>query len=269
MVAFVRIRESYSMSMCAHRFLSGLVPFATAVTGMVADVAELVLPNSCCACGCLRGPLCAGCLEPLQRGPPHHVRRSSSPGDLPPTWAVANYEGSVRAAILSYKEQRRLSLAGPLGFGLAKSAMAACDSWLRPPIDEVVLAPIPSMPSVVRHRGHDATAGLAVTAASVLRKQGVPARPILAFRHERPVVDQSGLDAPTRAANLAGALGLRPEIAASLVGRNVVIVDDLVTTGASLTEAGRVLRAAGVRFVRAAVIAATAGRSLRTPERPV
>jgi len=80
--------------------------------------------------------------------------------------------------------------------------------------------------------------------------------------HSRPVADQAGLGARARQENLSGAFRLRRPIGDGAV----VIVDDLVTTGSSLTEAARVLREARIPVLGAATIAATV--RLRPPERP-
>ena len=69
----------------------------------------------------------------------------------------------------------------------------------------------------------------------------------------RRVADQSGLDAAGRSANLAGAL----RASSDLSGVPVVVVDDVVTTGATLVEAARALRDAGALVRGAAVVAAT------------
>jgi predicted amidophosphoribosyltransferase len=79
---------------------------------------------------------------------------------------------------------------------------------------------------------------------------------VAALEHRRRVADQAGLSAADRAANLSGALQARFD----LRGLRVIVVDDVVTTGATLAEAARALRAAGAEVTAAAVIAATARR---------
>ncbi|WP_415840137.1 phosphoribosyltransferase family protein, partial [Nocardiopsis gilva] len=79
-------------------------------------------------------------------------------------------------------------------------------------------------------------------------------RPVPALLHRRRVADQVGLDRSRRRANLEGALAVRPRAVRSLTGPAVVVVDDVVTTGATLAEATRALRAAGVRVAGAAVL---------------
>jgi predicted amidophosphoribosyltransferase len=77
--------------------------------------------------------------------------------------------------------------------------------------------------------------------------------------HARHVEDQSGLDTAARSANLAGALRVRRR----LDGLAVVVVDDVVTTGATLAEATRALTVAGGSVRGAAVVAATVLRGTR------
>lgn len=81
---------------------------------------------------------------------------------------------------------------------------------------------------------------------------------VQALEHRRRVADQAGLTASDRAANLAGALRARFD----LRGQRVIVVDDVITTGATLAEAARALRAAGAEVPAAAVVAAT-GRRFR------
>ncbi|MFD5522202.1 ComF family protein [Streptomyces sp. NPDC127066] len=117
----------------------------------------------------------------------------------------------------------------------------------------VLLVPVPSARRVVRARGHDPTRRIALAAAGELRRTGTPARVLGALRQKRAVADQSGLNSRQRAVNLAGALEVAPGGGRMLAeGGRVVLVDDLMTTGASLAEAARAVRAAqsGVRALR-------------------
>ncbi|KMS77804.1 hypothetical protein ACH49_19240 [Streptomyces leeuwenhoekii] len=108
----------------------------------------------------------------------------------------------------------------------------------------VLLVPVPSARRAVRARGHDPARRIALAAAGELRRSGTPARMLAALRHRRAVADQSGLDSRQRWDNLAGALAVVPGAARLLCGAAaVVLVDDLMTTGASLAEAARAVRA--------------------------
>jgi predicted amidophosphoribosyltransferase len=84
-----------------------------------------------------------------------------------------------------------------------------------------------------------------------------------ALRLRRRVADQAGLTARQRQVNLDHAIELRPEWDATLVGASCLLVDDVLTTGATLVEATRALRRAGASEVVAASICATARRSRR------
>ena len=169
---------------------------------------------------------------------------------MPFVLAAATYDGVVRELLLAHKEHGRTTLAGPLGALLAR-AVAAYGAG-------VVLVPVPSAPAAVRARGHDHARRLAAAAA---RRARVRSAPLLVG--VRSVADQSGLDAVGRAANLAGAL----RAGRGARGLSVVVVDDVVTTGATLAEAARALTAAGADVLGAAVVAATVlRRTTRTGE---
>ncbi|RSN55575.1 phosphoribosyltransferase family protein, partial [Actinomadura sp. WAC 06369] len=102
----------------------------------------------------------------------------------------------------------------------------------------------------------DVTGEVARVAVRRLRAEGMAVTAVDALRLRRRVADQAGLTAARRAANLRGAI----EVRAPVAGRRVVLVDDVVTTGASLSEAARALRAAGAEVVGAATVAMTPRR---------
>jgi len=121
----------------------------------------------------------------------------------------------------------------------------------------------PARPGAVLRRGDRPTERLASDAARLLRASGAdvvvvdPAVPRLV--HTRRVLDQAGLDRAARAANVRGAFEVRRQrVLPGPPGRrpDLLVVDDVVTTGATLVEAARALRAAGLHVVGAAVVAA-------------
>ncbi|WP_405881808.1 phosphoribosyltransferase family protein [Streptomyces sp. NBC_00169] len=111
----------------------------------------------------------------------------------------------------------------------------------QPPI---LLVPVPSARAAVRARGHDPARRIALAAAGELRRTGTPARVVAVLRQGRWVADQSGLNSRQRLENLAGALEVVAGGAGLLAGGRVVLVDDLMTTGATLREAARAVREA-------------------------
>lgn len=235
-----------------------------------AALLELVLPGGCAGCGVdLPGDgrpalLCVRCRDELGV-PARTAWPTPAPPGLPPPWAVADYDGGTRAAILAHKEDGRLALARPLGDALARAVSAGMGvtAGARQHRPVIGLVPVPSRPSAVRARGHDSTLRLTRRAAAVLRRDGVGVEVLPVVRVARRLVDQAGLDAQQRVANLDGALAVPPRFVRLVRGREVLVVDDVITTGASIAETARALRAAGADVIGASVVAAT--RRRQTP----
>ncbi|WP_418957374.1 ComF family protein [Streptomyces tritici] len=230
------------------------------------EIAGLVLPVACGGCGSPRTPLCAPCARMLHGEPARRVRPSPEPPGLPAVHAAAPYEGAVRAVLLAHKERGALGLAGPLGTALAGAVRAAAEPCAAAGARPLLLVPVPSSRRAVRARGHDPTRRIALAAAALLRRSGRPARVLPVLRQCREVADQSGLGARARSANLRGALEVVPGGERLLGQGPVVLVDDLMTTGASLTEAARALSAVHGPFTEgftrpAAAVVASVPRS--------
>ncbi|MFF9482529.1 ComF family protein [Streptomyces sp. NPDC014733] len=228
--------------------------------GMWRELAGLVLPVECAGCGAARTELCGPCRRQLARGGrgAARVRPDPPPAGLPEVWAGAVYADEVRAVLLAHKERGALRLAEPLGAALAGAVRGLCgrQGAAGPRAGPVVLVPVPSARRAVAGRGHDPVRRLAYAAARELRRTGRAARVWAGLRQCRPVADQAGLGARERRANLAGALEVRGGAGGPVAAERVVLVDDLVTTGATLAEAGRAVAAAGGRAPGAAVVAA-------------
>ena len=235
-----------------------------------AALVDLVLPGGCAGCGSagVAGDggslLCEVCRRGLA-GPARLVWPTPVPPGLPPPWAVADYAGAARGAILAHKEDGRFGLAAPLGDALARAVTAglAATSGGGHPRAPVALIPVPSRRTAVRARGQDATLRLTRRAAATVRRDGADVEVLPVVRIVRGMADQAGLDARERAANLGGALAVPRRLASLVRGRAVVVVDDVITTGSSIDETARALRAAGADVLCAAVVAAT--RRRRTP----
>jgi predicted amidophosphoribosyltransferase len=204
------------------------------VESLLEPLTDLVLPRRCVGCGARGRALCATCTGT----DPVFGRR----GDLTVVSGAA-YAGGVRAAVIAYKERGRRDLAGPLA-ALLSAALAV--GWAGP----VVLVPIPSTRRAAVERGGDHVRRLAHRAAA----RGGFRVAIGALDIGRTVRDSAGLSAPQRAANLAGAMRAQPPPPRDRVA---VLVDDIVTTGATLQEARRALEAAGWLVTGAATVAST------------
>ncbi|MFE1928326.1 ComF family protein [Streptomyces asoensis] len=206
-----------------------------------------MLPAECGGCGSPHTVLCPRCRTALGAAEPFRVRPVPRPPGLPAVHAAARYADEVRAVLLAHKERGALALARPLGSALAGAVRAGVGEGEgeapRSPAG-VLLVPVPSARAAVRARGHDPARRIALAAAGELRRAGVPARVAAVLRQRRAVADQSGLDARGRLDNLVGALTVVPGGVRVLRGGPVVLVDDVVTTGASLAEAARAVRAA-------------------------
>ena len=221
----------------------------------VADaLLDLALPSTCAACEEPAGPLCGGCERSLREGLFDRPRRSMPqpvPIHLPPVTSRGPYAGVLRQ-LSAYKDDNRRDLRPVLAELLAQSMTVAASG--RP----VVVVPMPSSRAAVRRRGDDPISELVAAAAAQV--PGSP--PVLSvLRPLRRLADQSTLGHGERAANLAGAYAVRSGGSAELQGRAVLLVDDVVTTGATLAEAARVVRAKGELIVGAATLAATQRRA--------
>lgn len=180
------------------------------------------------------------------------------PAGLVSPWASADYAGTARAMVLAHKERGIISLARPLGRLLAQSVAAAV------PDDgsDVLLVPVASRRGSARRRGHDPLWSITTAAGAHLRRTGraAEARRLLVSRGG--VADQRGLDAESRAANLAGSQACPSAGVRRIAGRrlHVVVCDDVLTTGSTAREAQRALEAAGLVVEAVAVVAATVRR---------
>jgi predicted amidophosphoribosyltransferase len=217
---------------------------------------DLVVPQSCVGCGAPGEACCARCLavSPASRMP------GDAPYGLPECWSAGPYEGALRKAVLAYKERGQAALARPLAEALALTAAHALAAHPEPGGERVVVVPVPSSGRALRARGHDPVGRLAVLVARRLGEFGLPAEPWRALRQARRVADQAGLSSTQRADNLAASLRV-PDVAYARTRPLVLLVDDIVTTGSTLAEAARTLRAAGARVPLAVTVAATRRRS--------
>jgi ComF family protein len=218
--------------------------------GAVASRAlDLAFPATCVGCGREGEPICRGCVPALDArltlpaGTPLGL-----PGDLPShilqlDWC-APFAAVVRDALhhLKYAGERRL--AEPLGAAIARR-------WMAVAAGGDLLVPVPVHRDRAAHRGYDQAGLLAAAAARHLR---IPMTE--ALERWQATTAQYELDRRARAANVAGAFRVRGPVAQGQVrDRWVVLIDDVMTTGATLSACAVALLEAGASGVSAVTVA--------------
>lgn len=229
------------------------------MTGLRDALDDLLLGGSCVGCERPGRLLCDPCRARLPRSAAVRWPDPVPPGLCPPH-AAGDYDDLLRAGVVGLKERGLLGLARPLAEVLAVAVAAALEGTSGP----VALVPVPSRTSSVRARGHDPTHTLVRLAARTVRRAGREVHVVRLLRLRPGVVDQSGLDAAARAANLAGSMACDPAALRALARRapraHVVVCDDVLTTGSTAREAQRALEAVGLGVVGVAAVAATRRR---------
>jgi ComF family protein len=206
----------------------------------LADAWALVAPVDCAGCGAHDRALCRSCASALQSRP---LRASLEvDGSMLPLVASIPYSGVARRALLALKHEGRTELAKPLALLLLAAVTTAWQGS-----GAQLLVPVPGSRAAAARRGFGPVALIA-------RRAG------LAVTHAlRPAAagpEQKGLRLDQRLATDAG----RWRASSRVSGRRVVLVDDVVTSGATLRAATRALRAAGAEVAGCAAIAATLRR---------
>lgn len=205
---------------------------------------DVLFPPKCILCGRLleRGEtdLCREC----RMEAPEYDGRKSTPQFLDSFLAVWYYEGNVRKSLLRYKFGGARSYASGYGRLLAMRILE------QDPEGFDALTWVPTHPLRQLRRGYDQVALLAKAVGRELE-----IKPVALLKKVRHNPAQSGIhDAARRRANVQGAYRLLP--GKSVAGQRILLLDDILTTGATAGEAARVLKAAGAKEVHCVAIAA-------------
>ncbi len=234
------------------------------VRAELAALLDLLLPPACPLCrtespGLPLGTLCTGCLSDIPPLGPSRCPRCALPypapdgsvhlceaclRSAPPFVSVAAagvYGDALRRAIHRFKYEGAIDLDRPLSSLLADSVAVAL-----PDFRADLIVPVPLHPARLRERTYNQALLLA---RRMGRRTGIPVSPRLLER-TRPTPAQQGLSATQRRRNLRGSFAMR----SGLDGESVLLVDDVMTTGATARECSRVLMAGGAGRVAVAVL---------------
>ncbi|MGW9404543.1 ComF family protein [Arthrobacter sp. NPDC055585] len=268
-------------------------PGAAAVLAACRELRSVLLPAECVVCGTPDDSLCPGCavavrqatLRPFEASsgaamlPPAesccgagstHTGPAASgmpgpgvPEDAPlPVIAAGRYGGGLSRVLLACKNHGHTDLTGILAEAMARALFGACGP-AGAAAGRLAVVPVPGSFASRARRGYDP---LQLILAKVGRRGLLPAGThldrVLKYRTgagaaallTRGPRVQKGLGAGARRRNVFGTMTAGPP--GALLGMNVLLADDVLTTGATLAEAARALRAAGARVGGAAVIAA-------------
>lgn len=222
-----------------------------AMRAAVLDAWAVLLPTECSGCGRPDRALCAACRAALLPEP-----RAAFRDDLT-IWSAVDYTEVTGRVLVAYKDGGRTDAAPALAAALRSAVRAALAATAAPGGSAagggILLVTVPSSRRAWRVRGFHPVDGL-------LGRAGLRPTPLL--RQSGRILDQVGLGKAERLDNRRGSLvATRP-----LTGSRVVLVDDIVTTGATLLEARRAIRQAGGEVLAAATVAHTRRRQPDVPQ---
>ena len=190
-------------------------------------------------------PRCRRCAIPVAAGLDQCGRCLGAPPPLDACHAAVSYEFPWSALIANYKFN------GQAGWARGFATLMRSAPWVEPALEEAdIVVAMPLSVQRLAERGFNQ----ALLLARALAAPKTEARLLLRVRH---TAAQAALDRQERLGNVQGAFAVDPLRASQLRGKRVVVIDDVMTSGASLYTAAEVLRQAGAARVTALVLART------------
>jgi ComF family protein len=203
------------------------------------------LCESCVARFAQPRPRCLRCALPLGGGVAQCGRCLAGPPPLDACYAAVTYDYPWSTLIAQYKFN------GQAGWARVFATLMRSTPWVEPALDDAdIVLPMPLAPERLAERGFNQSLQL----ARLLAPARTDATLLLRIRH---TPSQAELDRSARLANVKGAFALDPLRAGQVRGKRIVLVDDVMTSGASLHAAARVLKGAGAARITAIVLART------------
>jgi predicted amidophosphoribosyltransferase len=206
------------------------------------NLVELIFPSRCIACSQLGISICSSCRKNWH---PHIYHRELKVlGNRYPVISAIEYSPIASRVLLRSKEANQGA-----ADQLLISAIAHSLRYFTKKYGTGDLVAIPSRRSATRKRGRDFMQEITKSVATLEKLNTLEI-----LQHQRAVQDQSRLNSHQRTSNIAGALSTSIDFPSSAGQGNIgplIIVDDLVTTGATLVEAIRALRTAGFMVIGA------------------
>jgi predicted amidophosphoribosyltransferase len=203
---------------------------------------EIVFPSRCISCSILGFSLCAQCLS-IWSYQTFSQKLSQESNEKLLVFSSISYSPIARDILLAAKESNVVQ-AGTLIIDALENTLQKFIEQ-HPSLSISGLVPIPSRPQANRVRGRDF---MQTITQSLAKKFQIPMLPILGY--SRRVKDQSGLNSEERRNNLTDSLVVRGNVFKS-ENQAVLLIDDLVTTGATLLAAQKALNQAGIRAIGA------------------
>ncbi len=201
------------------------------------NLTEIIFPSRCIGCSRLGISICSECRK--QWHPHIYQREINWSGENFPVLSAIQYSPIASRVLLSAKESQIRAADQLIVNGIVHSLNTFVKRY-----GSAALVPVPSRKSANRKRGRNF---LQEITSQVAVEVGFSSHTLLT--HGRKVRDQSALNIVDRSENVSGAFAVNPEFTAQFsagnTGPKIIVIDDLITTGATLSEAIRALRTAG------------------------